>query len=83
MGYLLARVRHIADDEGFAVNEKKTRVQRPHVAQKVTGIVVNDRAGVPRDVVRRLRAILHKAGKEGLAAQNRENIPHFEAWLRG
>jgi hypothetical protein len=26
IGYLLARLRHIAQDEGFAVNEKKTRV---------------------------------------------------------
>lgn len=83
VGYLLARVRHITGDEGFGVNEAKTRVQRPHVAQQVTGIVVNDRPGVPRDVVRRLRAILHRAQTQGLAAQNRENIPHFEAWLRG
>jgi RNA-directed DNA polymerase len=44
---------------------------------------VNDRAGVPRETVRRLRAILHRAGKEGLAAQNRQNLPHFESWLRG
>ena len=28
IGYLLARVRHIAQDEGFRVNEKKTRVLR-------------------------------------------------------
>lgn len=83
IGYLLARVRHITQDECFAVNEKKTRVQRPHVAQTVTGIVVNTRPGVPRDVVRRLRAILHRAKTEGLAAQNRENLPHFEAWLDG
>lgn len=26
IGYLLARIRHIASDEGFAVNEKKTRI---------------------------------------------------------
>ena len=83
VGYLLARVRHIAADEGFAVNEKKTRVLRPGAAQTVTGIVVNERLGVPRDTVRRLRAILHRAKAEGLAAQNRENHPHFEAWVRG
>ncbi|HEX8912504.1 MAG TPA: reverse transcriptase family protein [Humisphaera sp.] len=83
VGYLLARVRHIADDEGFAVNEKKTRVLRPSAAQTVTGIVVNERLGVSRDTVRRLRAILHRAKAEGLAAQNRENHPHYEAWVRG
>jgi len=83
IGYLLARVRHIAEDEGFAVNEKKTRVLRQSAAQNVTGIIVNRRLGVPRDEVRRLRAILHRAGKEGLAAQNRENHPHFEMWVEG
>lgn len=83
IGYLLARIRHVAQDEGFAVNEKKTRVLRQSTAQMVTGIVVNDRAGVRRETVRRLRAILHRAKFDGLAAQNRENHPHFEAWVRG
>jgi RNA-directed DNA polymerase len=83
VGYLLARIRHIAQDEGFAVNEKKTRVQRRNASQRVTGLVVNDHVAVPRDMVRRLRAILHRARTTGLAAQNRENHPHFEAWVRG
>lgn len=82
-GYLLARVRHIAQDEGFQVNEKKTRVQRRNTAQTVTSIVVNQRPGAPRKLVRRLRAILHRAKHEGLAAQNRDHAPNFEAWLQG
>ncbi len=82
-GYLLARLRHIAEDEGFKVNEDKVHIQRPHMAQKVTGIIVNQRPGVDRQLVRRLRAILHQARKTGLPAQNREKLPHFEAWLRG
>jgi retron-type reverse transcriptase len=83
VGYLLARVRHITQEEGFAVNGKKTRVQRPNTRQTVTGLVVNDRPGVPRDVLRRLRAILHRARTEGLAAQNRQGEPNFRAWLEG
>jgi retron-type reverse transcriptase len=83
IGYLLARIRHITADEGYAVNEKKTRVLRQSAAQKVTGIIVNDRPGIPRDVVRRLRAILHRAKTQGLASQNRQNHPHFEMWVRG
>ncbi len=83
VGYLLARIRHITADEGFSVNEKKTRVLRRNTAQTVTGIVVNERPGVPRKLVRRLRAILHHAKTEGLAAQNREGHPHFESWVRG
>lgn len=80
---LLARVRHIVGEEGFALNLQKGRVQRRSGRQTVTGIVVNDRPGVPREEIRALRALLYNARKTGLEAQNREGIPHFEAWLRG
>jgi retron-type reverse transcriptase len=83
VGYLIARVRHIAQDEGFAVNPKKTRVKRHNARQTVTGLVVNVRPGVPRAMVRRLRAILHRAKKEGLDAQNRQGEPNFRAWVEG
>ena len=83
VGYLLARIRHIAHEEGFALNAKKTRVKRPNARQTVTGLVVNDNPGVPRDLVRRLRAILHRARTEGLAAQNRTGEPNFRAWVEG
>jgi hypothetical protein len=83
VGYLMARVRHIAQDEGFVVNEAKSRVLRQSTAQVVTGLVVNDRPGVARGEVRRLRAILHRAKTEGLARQNRQEHPDFIAWLRG
>jgi retron-type reverse transcriptase len=83
VGYLMSRIRHIAQEEGFSVNEKKTRVQRQNARQSVTGVVVNRRPGAPRKLVRRLRAILHRAQREGLAKQNREGLPHFESWLAG
>jgi retron-type reverse transcriptase len=83
VGYLLARVRHVVGDEGFAVNPKKTRVRRPNARQVVTGLVVNAAPAVPRDVVRRLRAILHRAKAEGLAAQNRGGHPNFRGWVEG
>jgi retron-type reverse transcriptase len=83
IGYLMARVRHITQDEGFTVHESKTRVLRQSTAQMVTGLVVNDRPGVRRAEVRRLRAILHRARTEGLERQNRGNLPDFAAWLRG
>jgi retron-type reverse transcriptase len=83
VGYLMARVRHIADAERFTVNHKKSRVLRRNAAQSVTGLVVNDRPGVPRAEVRRVRAILHRARREGIDAQNREGRPHFRAWLLG
>src|SRR5262249_16596997 len=81
IGWLLAKVRHVAQEEGFAVNEKKTRVMRRGSAQTVTGIVVNDKPSISREELRRLRAILHRAKTEGLEAQNREGRPNFRAWL--
>lgn len=83
IGMMQARVRHILEEEGFALNPKKGRVQRKGGRQEVTGIVVNTHVGLPRSGVRTLRAILHNAEKTGLAAQNRDNHPHFEAFLRG
>src|SRR5262249_6559427 len=83
VGYLMARVRHIAQDEGFTVNEKKSRVMRRNRAQAVTGVVVNDRLSLDRTELRRLRAILHRAKHEGLDAQNRDGRPNFRAWLEG
>jgi hypothetical protein len=79
----MARIRHIAQDEGFVVHEKKTRVQRQSKQQSVTGVVVNRRTGAPRKLARRIRAILHHAKREGLQAQNRDNLPHFDSWLCG
>src|SRR5579862_452220 len=82
-GYFLARVRHIVDNEKLTVNEDKTRVQRPNSRQTVTGIVVNKRPNISRRTTKRLRAILHQARKNGLAAQNRQKRDNFVNWLGG
>jgi retron-type reverse transcriptase len=83
VGYLLARVRHLAEAEGFTVNGKKTRILRRSTAQKVTGLVVNDKPAVPRRELRRLRALLHRARYEGLDQQYRHAQPNFRSYLEG
>lgn len=83
IGHLIASVRRIATDEGFSVNDAKTRVLGRNAPQMVTGLVVNDRPKAPRSEIRRLRAILHRARSEGLDAQNRDGRPDFPAYLRG
>jgi retron-type reverse transcriptase len=83
IGWLHAAVRHTAEDEGFALNPKKGRIMGDARRQQVTGLVVNEKLGVPRELVRRVRAILHQAKKNGLAAQNREQRADFKLWLRG
>jgi RNA-directed DNA polymerase len=83
VGYLMARVRHISEEEGFLVNEKKSRVLRRNTAQRVTGLVVNDKPTIKREELRQLRAILHRAKTEGLDAQNRDGRPNYREWLKG
>lgn len=81
--HLLGAVRRLVREEGFLVNPKKGRIQRSGGRQDVTGIVVNNKLGLPRTEVRRLRAILHGAKQNGLASQNREGRENFPAWLEG
>lgn len=84
VGYLLARIRHITHDEGFIVNEKKTRVQRQNSSQRVTGIVVNSSTPtVPRKIRRRLRAMLHQAQQTGFNSQANPEQAHQESYVRG
>lgn len=67
-GVLLKFVGEIVASEGFIVHPDKTRVMRAHNRQEVTGLVVNKRVGVPRDTLRRFRALLHQieaSGPEG------------------
>ncbi len=73
----------IIRDEHFAVNRSKTKISRQSARQIVTGMVVNQQVGTPRTLRRQLRAILHNAEKEGLAAQNRDQRKDFGAYLQG
>ncbi|WP_299040056.1 reverse transcriptase family protein [uncultured Pseudokineococcus sp.] len=71
-GALLDGVRRVVHDEGYRLNEAKTRVQPRSRRQQVTGVVVNDRPGVGRREVDALRALLHNCVVRGPASQDRE-----------
>jgi RNA-directed DNA polymerase len=73
----------ITADEGFRVNHRKTRRTGQGGQQRVCGLVVNDRARVPRAEYDRLRAILTNCARTGLAAQNRDGHPDFRRHLEG
>ncbi len=53
----------VVEEEGFAINQLKTRVMRNGSCQTVAGVVVNDVLGLSRQVRRRLRAAIHQFGK--------------------
>jgi retron-type reverse transcriptase len=81
--HLGAAARRIVADERFTVNAGKTRLLRRGGRQTVTGLVVNERPATPRELRRRLRAILHNAAQEGLETQNRDGRGNYTAYLSG
>ena len=79
----LASVEHIACDEGFGVNARKTRIMLQSGCQRITGIVVNRHLNIPRAAYDELKAILHNCAKNGPQTQNRNGLPDFRAHLDG
>lgn len=76
-------VRSIVTDEGFRLNEAKTRIRRASNRQLLAGLVVNAHPAVPRTEYDALRALLHNAIYTGLDEQNRDGHPDFVAHLAG
>jgi hypothetical protein len=66
---MLAFLRRLTVAEGFAIHPDKVRVVRKGRRQEVTGVVVNDKPGVPRDELRRFRALLFQIEKDGPAGK--------------
>jgi RNA-directed DNA polymerase len=87
----------IIQDNGFAINESKTRLQHKSQRQEVTGLTVNQFPNVKREYIRKISSMLQAWDKFGLeSAQQKyvemrsqefevsqEKIPPFEEVLRG
>ncbi len=52
-------VQSVISDEGFTINETKTRLQKKNRRQEVTGLTVNSKPNVARQYIHDLRCILH------------------------
>lgn len=52
-------LQQIITEEGFAINESKTRLQKVGARQEVTGIIVSQKLNVTRDYVHNVRNILY------------------------
>lgn len=82
-GKLLWRVRQIVADEGFTPHPDKQHVMRDSQRQSVTGIVVNEKATVERDTLRRFRATLFQVEKDGPAGKQWNGNTNVLAALEG
>jgi RNA-directed DNA polymerase len=65
-GELISFVSVVLRDNGFALNESKTRLMQRHQRQETTGIVVNEKLQVPREVRRQIRQECYYVKKFGL-----------------
>jgi len=65
-GAVITFARRVIEEEGFKLNEKKTRVMGPHQSQEVTGIVTNEKLQAPRKLRRELRQIAYYIDTYGL-----------------
>ena len=76
---LIWAVAKIVEDEGFALNDEKTRVMRRNGRQEVTGITVNDGLTVSRKERRKFRAHLHNTAQGKTTAPFRKGSPKASA----
>jgi RNA-directed DNA polymerase len=80
---LEALVGAAARAEGFALQHRKTHCATRAGAQRVCGIVVNDKPNLPRAKFERLKAVLHRCVVEGPRAHNREGVGDWRGHLTG
>jgi len=64
MAALIFAGKILKDEFGLAIQKNKTRIASRSGQQRVAGVVVNHSANPPRELRRRIRAIVHNASKQ-------------------
>lgn len=61
--WMIPLITRMCREEGFRIHRQKTRIQRVGGRQQVTGVTVNEEAGLSRRERRKLRAAIHQLDK--------------------
>lgn len=69
----------IITDQGFTINDAKTRLQKRGSRQEVTGIIVSEKLNVTKKYVRDIRNILYIWEKYGVTAAMAKFLPKYKA----
>lgn len=80
---ILRHTKSIVLHEGFAINEKKTRILRKNRQQEVTGIVVNEKLSIDKKELKRFRATLFQIEKDGPEGKRWGNSEDVIASIQG
>lgn len=71
-------LKRIIEDQGFSINEKKTRLQKRGARQEVTGIIVGEKLNVTQKYVREIRNILYIWDRYGYNVAYNKFYPKYK-----
>lgn len=78
-GTFRKELHRIITDQGFTINDTKTRLQKKGARQEVTGIVVSDKLNVTQKYVRDIRNILYMWDRYGYNVAYSKFFPKYKA----
>lgn len=78
-GVFIREVQTIISEQGFTINETKTRLQKKNRRQEVTGLTVNSKPNVAHLYIHDLRCILHIWEKFGYEDAYTKFYPKYKA----
>lgn len=78
-GAFIKELNRIITDQGFTINESKTRLQKRGARQEVTGIILSDKLNVTQKYVRDIRNILYIWDRYGYEVAYRKFFPKYKA----
>lgn len=77
-GKFMLELERIIKEQGFVINESKTRLQKKGDRQEVTGIIVNEKPNVTQNYVRDIRNILYMWDRYGYNVAYRKFFPKYK-----
>lgn len=69
----------IIQQQGFTINDSKTRLQKRGSRQEVTGIIVSDKLNVTKKYVREIRSLLYIWERYGYSVAVSRFLPRYKA----
>ena len=77
-GAFRTELKRIITEQGFTINDKKTRLQKRGTRQEVTGVIVNQKLNVTQRYARDIRNILHIWKKFGYNDAYSRFLPKYK-----
>ena len=77
-GEFMKELVRLIHDQGFTINDAKTRLQKLGSRQEVTGIIVSEKLNVTKEYIREIRSLLHIWEKYGYTDAMSRFLPKYK-----